>query len=34
MRGEKATQMLGEETLEHGGHAVVVRPTCCLTSAR
>jgi hypothetical protein len=26
MRGEKATQMLGEEELEHGGHRVVVRP--------
>jgi hypothetical protein len=26
MKGEKALQMLGEETLEHGGHAVKVRP--------
>jgi hypothetical protein len=26
MRGEKATQPLGEETLEHEGHQVIVRP--------
>lgn len=26
MRNEKAVQMLGEETLEYGGHQVVVRP--------
>jgi hypothetical protein len=26
MKGEKATQMLGEEVLEHHGHEVVVRP--------
>jgi len=26
MKGEKATQMLGEEVLEHRGHPVVVRP--------
>ena len=26
MKGEKATQMLGEEELEHDGHRVVVRP--------